>query len=157
MKKGLNYPALNTARSAVSNIDINVVDVQDHTPVVKHFLVCRNLKGVFNKIKPVPTYNTIWPLETVLDYLSLFWPLDEINVKELTLKFVMLIALTTGHRCQTLTFLGISEQYMQKNEKCFNFTLTEHPKQDKPNKVFGNICLYKYPVPDTLHTSNSSR
>ena len=67
-------------------------------------------------------------------------------MKELTLKLVMLIALTTGQRCQTLTFLDISEQYMQKNDTCFNFALTEHLKQDKPGKVFGNLRLYKYPV-----------
>ena len=76
----------------------------------------------------------------------MFWPLYEINLKELTLKLVMLIALTTGQGCQTLTFLDISEQYMQKNDKCFNFALTGHLKQDKPGQVFGNVCLYKYPV-----------
>lgn len=145
-RKGLRYSALNTARSAVSNIDINVGDVQDHTLVGMHFLACRYLKGVFNKIKPVPRYNNIWSVGTVLDYLSLFWPLDEINLKELTLKLVMLIAITTGQRCQTLTFLDLSEQYMQKNDKCFNFALTGHLKQDKPGQVFGNVCLYKYPV-----------
>ena len=118
----------------------------NHTPVGKHFLVCRYLKGVFNKLKPVPKYNNIWPVDTVLDFLSLFWPLDQISLKELTLKLVMLIALTTGQRCQTLTFLDTSEQYMQRNEECFNFALTEHLKQDKPGKVFGNLRLYKYPV-----------
>ena len=35
---------------------------------------------------------------------------------------------------------------MQKNDTCFNFALTEHIKQDKPGKVFGNVRLYKYPV-----------
>ena len=35
---------------------------------------------------------------------------------------------------------------MQKNDTCFNFALTEHLKQDKPGKVFGNVRLYKYPV-----------
>ncbi|KAK2560969.1 hypothetical protein P5673_016092 [Acropora cervicornis] len=74
-KKGLSYSALNTGRSAVSNIGINVGDDQDHTPVGKHFLVCRYLKGVFNKIKPLPTYNNIWSVDTVLDYLSCFGPL----------------------------------------------------------------------------------
>ena len=145
-KKGLSYSALNTARSAVSNTGINVGDVQDRTPEGKHFLVGPYLKGVFNKIKPVLKYNNIWPVDTVLDYLSLFWLLDEISLKELTLKLVMLIALTTRQRCQTLTFLDISEQYMQKNEECFNFALTDHLKQDKPGKVFGNVCLCKYPV-----------
>ena len=145
-KKGFSYSALNTARSAVSSIDNNVSVIQDHTSGGKHFLVCRYLKGVFNKIKPVPIYNNIWSVDTVLNYLSLFWPLDEINLKELTLKLVLLIALTTGQRYQTLTFLDISEQYMQKNDKCFNFALTDHLKQDKPGQVFGNVCLYKYPV-----------
>ena len=134
-QKGLGYSAFNTACSAVSSIDINVSDVQDHTPVGKHFLVCHYRKGVFNKVKPVPRYNNIWSVDTVLDYLSLFWPLDEINLKELTLKLVMLIALTTGQRCQTLTFLDISEQHMQKDDKCFNFPLTGHLKQDKPGQV----------------------
>ena len=58
----------------------------------------------------------------------------------------MLIALTTGQRCQTLPFLDMSEKYMQRNEECFNFALTEHLKQDRPGKVFGNVRLYKYPV-----------
>ena len=145
-KSGLSYSALNTARSAVSNIGMSDSDAPSHTPVGKHFLVCRYLKGVFNKLKPLPKYNIVWSVDTVLDYLSLFWPLHQINLKELTLKLVMLIALTTGQRCQTLTFLDTSEQYMQKNDTCFNFALPEHIKQDKPGKVFGNVRLYKYPV-----------
>ena len=36
---------------------------------------------------------------------------------------------------------------MQKNDKCFNFALMSHLKQDKPGKVFGNVCLYKYMYP----------
>ena len=146
LSERLQLLRINTARSAFSSIDIDVSDVQDHTPVGKHFLVFCYLGGVFNKIKPVPRYNNIWSVDTVLDYLSLFWPLDEISLKELTLKLVMLIALTTGQRCQTLTFLDISEQHMQKDDKCFNFALTSHLKQDKPGQVFGNVCLYKYPV-----------
>lgn len=145
-KSGLSYSALNIARSAVSNIDMCDNDALSHTPVGKHFLVCRYLRGVFNKLKPVLKYNNMWSVDNVLDYLSLFWPLHEINLKELTLKLVMLIALTTGQRCQTLTFLDTSEQYRQKNDTCFNFALTEHIKQDKPGKVFGNVRLYKYPV-----------
>ena len=40
-QKGLSYSALNTARSAVSNIYMNSSGDPDHTPVGKHFLVCR--------------------------------------------------------------------------------------------------------------------
>ena len=80
-EKDLSYSALNTARSAVSNIDMNSSGHPDLTPVGKHFLVCRNLKEVFNKLKPVPKYNNIWSVDTVLDYLSLYWPLDKITLK----------------------------------------------------------------------------
>ena len=45
----------------------------------------------------------------------------------------MLIALTMGQTCQTLTFLDISEQHVQRNEECFYFALTEHLKQDRQN------------------------
>ena len=117
-EKDLSYSALNTAHSAVSNIDINSSGDPDHTPVGKHFLVCRYLKGVFNKLKPMPKYNNIWSVDTVLDYLSLYWPLDKITLKELTLKLVNYI----------------------------DYTLTDHLNQDRPGKVFGNVGLYKYPV-----------
>ena len=144
-EKGLSYSALNTARSAISNIDSSHIQ-PNHIPVGKHPLVCRYLKGIFNKQKPVPKYNTIWSVDIVLDYLSRLWPLGKITLKELTLKLVMLIALTTGQRCQTQTYLDISDPYMKKNENCFEFALTEHLKQDRPGKVFGNVRLYKYPI-----------
>ena len=89
---------------------------------------------------------TLRSVDTVLDYLSLYWPLNNITLKELALKLVMLNTLTTGQRCQTLTFLDMSEKYMQRNGECFNFALTDHLKQDRPGKVFGNVRLYKYPV-----------
>jgi hypothetical protein len=95
-------------------------------PIGRHPLICRYLKGVFNQVKPVTKYNNIWPVEKVLDYLKGLWPLDNISRKELLLKLVMLIVLTTGQRCQTLTFLDISDGYMQKDDSCYNFALTEH-------------------------------
>ena len=110
-EKGLSYSALNTVHSAVSNIDINSSGDPDHTLVGKHFLVCRYLKGVFNKLKPMPKYNNIWSADIVLDYLSLYWPSDKITLKELTLKLV----------------------------NCIDYTLTDHLNQDRPGKVFGNV------------------
>ena len=143
--RGLSYSALNTARSAISNVDNHYTEFS-HTPVGKHPLICRYLKGIFNKQKPVPKYSTIWSVDLVFGYLSNLWPLHKISLKELTLKLVMLIALTTGQRCQTQTFLDISERYMKKHENCFEFSLIEHIKQDRPGKVFGNVRLYKYPT-----------
>ena len=142
----MSYSSLNTARSAISNLCFTSDMDSHHVPIGKHFLICRYLKGVFNEMKPVPKYHSTWPVDLVLDYLSTLWPLEKLSLKELTLKLVTLIALTTGQRCQTLTFLDISADYMSKTDDSYRFALTEHVKQDRPGKVFGNLCLYKYTV-----------
>ena len=145
---GLSYSVLNTARSVISNLDLEATLNSAVKPVGQHPLVCRYLKGVFNKNGPVPRYNTIWPVEKVLDYLKLPWPLEKITLKGLTLKLVMLIALTTGQRCQTLTLLNVSEGSMQQDHNCYSFALTDHVKQDRPGNVFGTLRLFKYLVPE---------
>ncbi len=146
--KGLSYSALNTARSAISNLDVNAILVGNVKPVGQHPLVCRYLRGIFNQVKPVPKYSTIWPVDKVLHYLKSLFPLEQLPMKDLTFKLVMLIALTTGQRCQTLTLLDVSDGNMQKDKDCYNFMLTDHVKQDRPGKVFGNLHLYKYLTPE---------
>ena len=115
----MNYSSLNTARSAVSNLDIG--QHPNHVSIGKHFLVSKYLKGVFHEIKPVPKYRSIWSLDPVLDYLFSLWPLDKLPFKELSLKLVLLVALTTGQRCQTLTFLDVSAEYMAKSHGLLSF------------------------------------
>ena len=152
--KGLSYSALNTARSAISNLDVNAILNGNVKPVGQHPLVCRYLRIIFNQVKPVPKYSTILPVDKVLHYLKGLFPLQQLSMKDLTLKFVMLIALTTGttgttgQRCQTLTLLDVSEGNMQKDKDCYNFMLTDHVKQDRPGKVFGNLRLHKYLTPE---------
>ena len=145
---GLSYSVLNTARSVISNLNLEATLNSAVKPVGQHPLVCRYLKGVFNKNGPVPRYNTIWPVEKVPDYLKLLWPLEKITLKDLTLKLVMLIALTTGQRCQTLTLLDMSEGSMQQDHNCYSFTLTDHVQKDRPGNVFGTLRLFKYLVPE---------
>ncbi len=114
--KGLSYSALNTARSSISNLDANAILDGNVKPVGQHPLVCRYLRGIFNQVKPVPKYSTIWPVDKVLHYLKVLFPLEQLSMKDLTFKLVMLIALTTGQRCQTLTLLDVSEGNMQKDK-----------------------------------------
>ena len=52
-QQNLGYSALNTARS---NIDEHSHPARMHTSVGKHPLVCQYLKGIFNKLKPVPKF-----------------------------------------------------------------------------------------------------
>ena len=120
--KGMSYSSLNTARSAVSNLDIG--QNPNHASIGKHFLVSKYLKGVFHEIKPVPKYCSIWSVDPVLDYFFTLWPLDKLPRKELSLKLVLLVALTTGQRCQTVTFLDVSAEYIAKSVDCYRFSLT---------------------------------
>ena len=81
-KQGLSYSTLNTARSAISNVEIQSNNVHGHTPVGRHMLVCRYLKGVFNMRKPTPKYSNIWTVDIILDYLSSLWPLNQLTLKQ---------------------------------------------------------------------------
>ena len=141
----MSYSSLNTARSAISNLGLTPEASQSYVPIGRHLLVCRYLKGVFSELKPVPKYHATWSVDPVLDYLSTLWPLDRLSLKEVTLKLVMLIALTTGQRL-TLTFLDISSGYMHKTENSYRFVPTEHVKQNRAGNVFGYLYLYKYAV-----------
>jgi hypothetical protein len=122
--KGLSYSALNTARSAISNLDAKALVDDGVKPVGQHPSVCRYLRGIFNQVKPVPRYSSIWPVDTALHYLKGLFSLEQLSLKDLTLKLVMLIVLTTGQRCQTLTFLDVTDVNMQKDKECYNFMLT---------------------------------
>ena len=80
----LGYSALNTVRSPAYNIDENSTRDESDVPVGKLPLISRYLKGIFNKLKPVPKYQHIWSVDKVLEYRSKCWPLNEISRKEPT-------------------------------------------------------------------------
>ena len=105
------YSAVNTARSALSSI----ISLSDGTIFGKHPLVKRFLKGVFEKKPALPRYSSIWDVNIVFDYLKQ-WP-EDIQLKDLTLKLTMLLALLTGQRCQTLHLLNIDNMQLLK-DKC---------------------------------------
>lgn len=67
---------------------------------------------MFNEIPPTPKFQEVWPVEQVFDYLEQLTPLHALKLKEFTIKLVMLIALVTGQRCPTLSYLDISGENM---------------------------------------------
>ncbi|CAB3991208.1 Hypothetical predicted protein [Paramuricea clavata] len=94
----LSYSAINTARSALSVM----LTPKDGTSFGENRLVCRFLKGEF-EIKPaLPKYKKIWDVEQVLTYVRSLTLNSELSLKQLSHKLVMLLALLTGQRCQTI-------------------------------------------------------
>ena len=126
-ESGVGYSALNTARSALSTI---IIFEGGHT-VGTHPLVKRYMKGVFNLRPTKPRYSYTWDVSVVLQYLDTLMPLKSLDLKMLTLKLVMLIALTTGQRCQSIQLMNIEK--MQKTVEHYRFIIDDIVKTTSPN------------------------
>ena len=70
----------------------------------QHPLVTRLLKGAFNDRPPLPKYTSTWDVQVVLDYLQ---ALGENDLKQLTWKTVMLLALTRPSKSADLSKLDL--------------------------------------------------
>lgn len=142
-EQGLKYTAINSARSALSALGI----VIDGFAVGSHPLVIRFLKGVYNLRTPVSRYCEVWDVNKVLDYLKTLSPLNELNLKQLTLKLVMLIALTTASRSQSLHLLTTVN--MVKEPSKYILYYSGPLKQSRPG--------YKTPVAELCSYSLDKR
>ena len=127
----LSYSTMNTAQSALSCIIF-----VDNMPVGQHPLVCRFLKGVFERKPASKKYYGIWDVKTVLQFLRTF----------ITLKLAMLLALVGIQRKQTLLHLNVNSQYMVKSHDAFVFTLSKHVKQSRPNYSVPPVIIPRYTV-----------
>lgn len=91
-----------TVRGALpSFIKVEGVKVGDH-PLVSRFMT-----GLFNQTPALPRYTETWDTQIVLYHLRTFSAIDSLPLKQLTLKLVMLIALLSAQRFQTLQSLSL--------------------------------------------------
>ena len=125
-EKGASYSAVNTARSALSSY---LTLCEDKT-VGSHPVVCRLVKGVFEKRPSLPKYQETWEVDDVLSYLDSLPDIDHLSLKDLTLKTCMLLALLTGQRGQALHSLKREDIKIQHN-KCV-IVFSEKQKHSKP-------------------------
>ncbi|KYN21782.1 hypothetical protein ALC57_05841, partial [Trachymyrmex cornetzi] len=102
-----SYSSINTTRSAISLISPNSVG---EDPLIKRFC-----KGV-SVIKPQrPRYDYVWDPAPVIKKLASEFPHQNLPLDRLTRKLVMLLALSTGQRCQTLAAIKISQITFEEN------------------------------------------
>ena len=142
--QGLSYSTINTARSLLSLI----LNSEGTKPFGYHPLVTRFLKGIYETRKPQPKYKTIWDVATVLRYLKTLQPLEQLSLKDLTLKLLMLLLLATGQRGQSIYLLSLDGMHMS-SQSC-KFELLEHIKTSKPNKRENSIDISSYQPDNTL-------
>lgn len=124
-EKGLSYTTINTARSAISAISLS----EDQNTIGCHPLVSRFMKGIYKGSPPVPRYNLTWDVQPVLNYLASKSPVDGLDLKMLTHKLIMLIALVSAQRGQSLHILDNGPGCMKDLPDGYEFLLTAHIKQ----------------------------
>jgi len=140
-KQGLGYSAINTAKSAISSFVFLISNIQIGTNI----LVKQFMKGIFNERPTLPRYNVTWDVSTVLHYLASLYPLNNISLKFLGYKLLMLLALTTGQRVQTLYLLDIRN--IVYTENYIKLRIGDLLKQSKAGKHLQELYIEAYNDP----------
>ncbi|XP_069107780.1 uncharacterized protein [Argopecten irradians] len=137
-KGGLGYSAINTARSALAA----VFTLPGNVMIGTHPLICRFIKGVFQRKPAIPRYAVTWDVNIVLKYLKSLFPVEMLTLKQVTYKLVTLVALVTGQRCQTLALLNLDN--MHKTPSGIVFHIPDKIKQTRPGYVNPTVVLPKF-------------
>ena len=103
-ENGSSYSAINTAGSSLSAIGIII----DGFAIGSHPLMIRFMKGVYNLRPAKSRYVQTWYISCVLSYLRRLSPVCDLSLKMLSLKLVILLALTLASGTQSLHLLSIA-------------------------------------------------
>ena len=122
--------SVNSYRSALSS----TLCPRDSTTVGCGPLVSRLLKGIYNLRPPLPRYSSTWDVSVLTQYLGTLFPLNNLSLKQLTLKTVSLCALCSAGRSQTLGALSISNLVQRKESIQFIVTERLKKKTSRPGK-----------------------
>lgn len=97
---------------------------------------------MFQTRPSLPRYQCTWDVNIVLDYIERLTPVEELSLKQLTLKLVMLIALITGQRCQTIHLLNLTQ--IKVLHSGVQFVVDKLVKQSKPGNVQPVLMLPRF-------------
>ena len=90
-----------------------------HLPIGSHPLISHLMKGIFELRPPQPRLFTTWSVMTVLSYLKSLSPLEDLNLKQLTLKAVMLSALVSAASFSFLQQMDLNFCYFKNDGYVF--------------------------------------
>ena len=105
-------------------------------------IVSRFMKGVFQLKPAVPKTCSTWSVGPVLQYLSSLEPLEKLSIKDLTFKLTMLVALASAARVHEIAALDCGS--VIKKTDCWEFVLTSHVKNSRPNHPNRRLYLSRY-------------
>lgn len=119
-----SYGTLNTYRAALSLI--LTIDI-GKDPSIKRFF-----KGVANLKPQRPRYEYTWDPQVVIEFLKTQFPHDQLTLEDHTKKLLMLMALITSQRMQTLAKISIDNIIVSSD--VIQIKIAEKIKTTKVNK-----------------------
>lgn len=124
---GCTYGTLNSHRSALSAFIGNNIGSDES--------IKRLLKGAY-KLRPMkPKYSFTWNPQLVLNHVSTWFPNNELSLEKITMKLVILLAICTAHRVQTLSLIKLENILLSDNGIKIVITdiiKTSAPGRDQP-------------------------
>ena len=97
----------------------------------------RALKGAFNERPPQPKYTFFWDVDQVISFLSKLGSNEVMSLQQITLKLVMLMALTTPSRSADLSQLDI--KHRSYSPEGVLFQPVHLSKQSRQNKLLADF------------------
>ena len=135
----LEYKTIALYRSAISQ----ALDPVGSTRLGSLPVVARFMKGVFKNKPPKPRYCSTWSVKTALSFLESLEPLEELTLKQLCYKTVLLLALTWAARAHELSALDLT--YSLRKEGSWEFSLPTHMKNSRPGHAAQKFLFLAFP------------
>ena len=139
-----SYSTINSYRSALSSMLLPV----DGYSVGEYPIIARLLKGMFHVRPPEPRYSFTWDVNVLLTFLESWLPLSALELKQLTLKTVALVALVSAQRSRTLSALSI--EFMNSTATGTQFVVNSLLKSSRPGKSSLIVSLPAFPENERL-------
>lgn len=98
---------------------------------------------VFKKNPIFPKYQATWNPNLVLDYISSWYPNDNLPLDKLTKKLVALLALSTAQRVQTLSLIRLCN--VRANGSNFEIIITDVTKTSAPGRNMPRLTIPFFP------------
>lgn len=137
-QEGKAYSTINGYRSAISARHPLV----EGKPVGQHPDITKLMMGVFNKRPPVPRYSDTWAVDRVLEAIKSLGDNKDIDIKALTGKLAMLMALTSACRGSELSKIKLSNKTQEKDGIQFQLDLVT--KTSRPGKALLKLTFATY-------------
>ncbi|XP_077257548.1 uncharacterized protein LOC143894793 [Temnothorax americanus] len=121
-EEGAAYGSLNSIRSAISLISGSNIGQNRN--------ISRFFKGIFSLRPSKPKYDRTWDVEIVFRKIEEWFPLNELPLSRLTERLVLLLALGTAHRAQTLASIKLSN--IKRSSEGYEIEIPDRIKTSRP-------------------------